>query len=198
MNEFDSIKKLVRADGFLYTKDVVGAGIRKEKLKYFLDGGDLIREARGIYAIADDMGDEFALLQARCRKGVFSYGTALYFHGMSDRSPHVISMTVPRMYNVYYLQKDMPTVRFHRTKAEWWEIGITEIQSPQGGRIRVYDKERCICDMIKDKKNTDPQVFSQAVKEYFASPKRDCIRLMEYGTRLGIGEKIEEYMEMLL
>ena len=44
MNEFDSIKKLVRADGFLYTKDVVEAGIRKEKLKYFLDEGDLKRE----------------------------------------------------------------------------------------------------------------------------------------------------------
>lgn len=30
MNELDSMKELVRADGFLYTKDVVNAGIRKE------------------------------------------------------------------------------------------------------------------------------------------------------------------------
>ena len=90
MNELDSMKELVRADGFLYTKDVVNAGIRKETLKRFLNDGSLVREARGIYSFPDRLNDEFVLLQARCRKGIFSYGTALYFHGMSDRFPNMI------------------------------------------------------------------------------------------------------------
>ena len=119
MNELDSMKELVRADGFLYTKDVVNAGIRKETLKRFLNDGSLVREARGIYSFPDRLNDEFVLLQARCRKGIFSYGTALYFHGMSDRFPNMISMTVPKNYNVYYLQEELFHVRFQRIKPEW-------------------------------------------------------------------------------
>lgn len=198
MNDFNLIKNLVRADGFLYTKDVVAAGFRKEQLKRFLDEGNIVREARGIYSFSDDWCDEFVLLQTRCKKGIFSYGTALYFHGMSDRAPLTVSMSVPRTYNVHYLQQDLPNVKFHRVKPKWWEIGIIEIPSPQGGTIQVYDKERCICDIIRDKKNIDPQIFSQAVKEYFLSKRRDSIRLMEYAAEFGIDEKIQEYMEILL
>lgn len=198
MKELDSIKKLVRQDGFLYTKDVVNAGIRKEALKCFLDEGSLVREARGIYSFSDSFSDEFVLLQAKCKKGIFSYGTALYFHGMSDRFPNMISLTVPKSYNVYYLQIELPHVKFHRIKPKLWDIGIMEMTSPQGGLIRAYDKERCICDMLRDRKNTDPQVFSQAVKGYFSSKNYDMIRLMEYASYFHLEEKIQEYMEILL
>ena len=42
-----------------------------------------------------------------------------------------------------------------------------------------------------------PQVFSQAVKGYFASKERDNIRLMEYAKKFHIEEKVQEYMEIL-
>ena len=106
MADVDSLKKLVRENGYLYTKDVTSAGIRREQLKKYLDEGSLIRESRGIYSFADSMNDEFVLLQSRCKKGVFSYGTALYFHGLSDRFPQMVSMTVPKTYNVFYLKKN--------------------------------------------------------------------------------------------
>ena len=138
MTDLDSLKKLVRENGYLYTKDVTSAGIRREQLKKHLDEGSLIRESRGIYSFADSINDEFVLLQSRCKKGVFSCG-----------------------------------------------------------KIIVYDRERCICDMIRSRKQTDPQVFSQAVKRYFASKERDNIRLMEYARKFHIEEKVQEYMEIL-
>ena len=69
MTDLDSLKKLVRENGYLYTKDVTSAGIRREQLKKYLDKGSLIRESRGIYSFADDINDEFVLLQSRCKKG---------------------------------------------------------------------------------------------------------------------------------
>ena len=74
---------------------------------------------------------------------------------------------------------------------------MMEMISPQGGKIIVYDKERCICDMIRGRKQTDPQVFTQAVKGYFTSKERDNIRLMEYAKKFRIEEKVQEYMEIL-
>ena len=107
MTDLDSLKKLVRENGYLYTKDVTSAGNSPgNSLKKYLDEGSLIRESRGIYSFADSINDEFVLLQSRCKKGVFSYGTALYFHGLSDRFPQMVSMTVPKTYNVFYLKKN--------------------------------------------------------------------------------------------
>lgn len=197
MADLDSLKKIVRDNGYLYTKDVTKAGIRREYLKKYLDGGSLIRESRGIYSFADSMSDEFALLQSRCKKGIFSYGTALYFHGLSDRFPQMISMTVPKNYNVFYLKEELLHVEFHRIKPSLWDIGIIEINSPQGGKIKIYNKERCICDIIRNRKWTDPQVFTQALKGYFSSKDRDNIQLIEYAKKFHIENKVQEYMEIL-
>lgn len=190
MTDLDSLKKLVRENGYLYTKDVTSAGIRREKLKKYMDEGSLVRESRGIYSFADSINDEFVLLQSRCKKGIFSYGTALYFHGLSDRFPQKVSMTVPKTYNVFYLKEELFHVEFHRIKPSLWSIGMMEMISLQGGKIIVYDRERCICDIIRHRKQTDPQVFIQAMKEYFASKERDNIRLMECAGKFHIEEKV--------
>lgn len=197
MTALNSLKKLVRENGYLYTQDVTEAGIRREQLKKYLDSGTLIRESRGIYSFADSTNDEFVLLQSRCKKGIFSYGTALYFHGLTDRFPQMVSMTVPKTYNVFYLKEELFHVEFHRIKPSLWDIGITEMISPQGGKITVYDRERCICDMIRNHKQTDPQVFVQALKGYFSSNERDDIRLQEYARQFRIMEKMQMYMEIL-
>ena len=157
----------------------------------------MLREGRGIYSFADSHHDEFVLLQSRCKRGIFSYGTALYFHGLSDRFPQMVSMTVPKTYNVFYLKEELFHVEFHRVKPSLWDIGRMKMISPQGGEIIVYDRERSICDIIRNRKRTDPQVFTQALKEYFSSKERDNIRLMEYAKKFHIEEKVQEYMEIL-
>ena len=107
-------------------------------------------------------------------------------------------MTVPKTYNVFYLKEELFHVEFHRIKPSLWSIGMMEMVSPQGGKIMVYDRERCVCDMIRSRKRTDPQVFGQALKGYFVSKARDNIRLMEYARKFHIEEKVQEYMEIFI
>lgn len=193
----ENILALVRDNGFLYTKDVVNAGIRKEKLKNLVDEGILIREARGLYSFTNQFTDEYSLLQIRYPKSIFSHETALFFHGLTDRSPSVIVMTIPQSYTVTRVQLEFPYIAFHRIQADLWPVGVTEVRSPQGGLIKLYNLERCICDMVRHKKHTDPQVFSQSIKAYFSSDRRDIIQLMAYAKLFNITEKIQSYMEVL-
>lgn len=46
-------------------------------------------------------------------------------------------------------------------------VDLSLSQTPMGNLIRLYDKERCICDLIRDRKHTDMQIYSQGIKEYF-------------------------------
>ena len=75
-------------------------------------------------------------------------------------------------------------------------MGITELMSPQGGTVRLYDKERCICDLIRDKEKIEMQLYSQALRDYFKS-KPNNRKLLRYGKQFGIDDKIRTYMEVL-
>ncbi len=183
-------------DGLIKTGMVEKAGIGRYVLKRYLDAGKLVRVRKGIYVLGDGFADEYALLQIQCSKAVFSYGTALYLWGMSDRVPHNIDITIPQGTNITRLRKDNPDLRCHYVQPELYELGISQVQSPQGGTVRLYDKERCICDLIRHKDQIEMQLYTQAIQEYFKNqPNRR--KLLKYGKQYGIEEKIRTYMEVL-
>ena len=81
--------------------------------------------------------------------------------------------------------------------AEQLGLGKSEMVSPQGAAITLYDKERCICDLIRARKHTDMQIYTQAIKDYFAHGA-DTRKLLKYAKKLGIEDKVRTYMEVLL
>lgn len=183
-------------NGFIKTAQVEQLGISRPMLRKYTEAGKLEQVCKGLYILASDIADEYALLQARSKFAVFSYGTALFLWGLSDRTPHTYDITVPRGTNVSLLKRDNPNLRCHYVKSDTYEIGISETASPQGATVRLYDKERCICDLIRDKNQIDMQLYSQAIKDYFKT-KPNIRKLLKYGKLFGIEEKIRTYMEVL-
>lgn len=183
-------------DGLIRTSQVEGLGISRPMIRKYLKTGKLEKIRKGLYILSDDFADEYALLQARSQKAVFSYGTALFLWDLSDRTPHVYDVTFPRGTNSNSLKKDIPNLRCHYVQQEIYGLGITEIKSPQGALVKVYDRERCICDLIRDKNQIDMQLYSQAIKGYFKS-KPNIRKLLKYGKIFNIEDKIRTYMEVL-
>lgn len=183
-------------NGIITTKEVENLGVSRTALKKYVDTNRLIRIRKGLYVLVDALADEYLLLQERSTKAVYSYGTALYLWGLSDRIPHYIDVTVPQGTNISNIKKDSPQIRVHYIQKDLYPIGITENISPQGGTVRLYDRERCICDLIRAKKDMDMQIYAQAIKEYFHSGAKGR-DLLKYGKRFGIEEQIRNYMEVL-
>lgn len=194
---FEIIREIAEnSDGIIMTKQIEEAGIRRTRIKTLVELGFLVKESQGIYSLANMLVDEYKLIQLRSEKIVFSYGTALYLHSMSDRVPHTIDVTVPQGDNVSRIKKDHPAIRFHYVSKERWDLGIMTIKTPMGAEVKVYDKERCICDLIRDKQAMDMQLYIQAIQEYFKL-ENNARKLLKYGKKFGIEEKIRTYMEVL-
>lgn len=183
-------------NGFVKTSQIEEAGISRTVIKKYVDSGLLERIRKGIYAPADSDIDEFALLQVQCSSLIFSYGTALYIWGLTDRIPHTFDISVPHGENITRLLRDNQKIKAHYVMKEFYDLGITETQSPQGGLIRLYDKERCLCDLIKDKNQIEKQLYVQAIRDYFKA-RPNVRKLLKYGKAFGIEEKIRTYMEVL-
>lgn len=182
-------------NGIISTKDVTDAGISRPMLKKYTDYGFLVCLSHGMYALKDEIVDEYVLIQKRSQYPVFSYGTALYLWGMSDRTPHILDITVPQGCNMTRLMQ-MDILKCHYVKKEIYGLGITKTISPQGAEIRLYDRERSICDIIKNKENIDMQIYIQALKEYF-SGNVNARKMIKYAKAMNIEDKVRMYMEVL-
>ena len=183
-------------NGLITTKQAEAAGISRVTLKKYVDSGKITYIRKGLYILQNDLVDEYALIQARSSKVIFSYGTALYLWGMTDRTPHIIDITAPHGHNLTRIFKEPSNLRFHYVVKSYYEIGITETRSPQGSNVKLYDKERCICDLIRRKNFQDMQLYSQAIQLYFQN-RPNLRKLLKYGKLFGIEEQIRTYMEVL-
>ena len=194
---FEKIKDVgERNAGVVTTKQIEEVGICRGLIKKFVEDGKLVKETKGIYSLADEFPDEYVLLQKRSEKMVFSYGTALYLWGMSDRVPHNISVTVPQGFNSIRITKDNTKIKFHYVQKKVWSLGITYTDTSLGNKVMLYDKERCVCDLVMEKNEIDKQLYVQAIKEYFKE-SYDVRKLVKYAKVFGIEEKVRDYMEVL-
>ena len=95
------------------------------------------------------------------------------------------------------LQKEK-NVLLNFVKKELLNLGAIEIESPFGMKIKVYDVERTICDIIKHKNKMDAEIFSKALKFYAMRKDKNINKLMRYAKKMNIEKKVAEYMEVLL
>lgn len=194
---FQIIKRISEKNsGIVTTKQIEDAGLYRGLIKTFVEAGRLIKEAKGLYSLANEFPDEYVVLQKRSEKMVFSYGTALYLWGMSDRVPHIISVTVPQGFNSTRIKKDNTKIKFHYVQKNVWDLGITYTDTSLGNKVMLYDKERCICDLVMLKNEVDKQLYIQAIKEYF-NGEYNARKLLKYAKVFGVEEKIRDYMDVL-
>ena len=83
-------------------------------------------------------------------------------------------------------------------KPELFDIGITRLKTGFGNEVPVYDRERTICDIIRNRKNMEIQTFQTAMKEYMSSKGKNLGNLIAYAGRFGIENEIRTYTEVML
>ncbi len=183
-------------NGIVTTTQVTDAGIPRRCLGDMVASGRIYRVARGIYALTEVWEDEMFFMQYRFAKGIFSHETALYLHGMTDRTPAHYTMTFPFGYNTGVVKKQGIIAKL--STIDTYDLGIIVMSSPGGNPIKVYDIERTLCDIVKARHRADIQVINQAMKTYTGLKEKDIAKLMNYAELIGVKPKVLKYMEVLL
>jgi len=182
-------------DGTITAKQVTQAGIHRSVLQKLVDQGKVFRYGRGLYVKCDTWEDDLYLLQRKYSSGIYSYDTALYLLGYSDRTPAKYTMTFLKGYNTPSLKKEDVVIK--RVIPSNYDFGIIEIKSPSGNPIRVYNLERTLCDILRGS-GSDVQIVNEAMKRYAYSKTKDMNKLFKYAEKLKVKSKVLRYMEILL
>lgn len=176
-------------------KDMTAAGIWRGEVKTFVDQQALVRCGRGLYVKQEAWPDDLYLLQQRYPRGIFSHDTALYLLGYSDRYPLKYTMTFPKGYNSASLKNE--NLKVVRVIENNYDQGIIEAESGFGNKLRVYNLERTLCDIVRGK-GCEIQVVLDAMKRYAADSSNNINQLMNYARQLHVVTKIMRYMQVLL
>ena len=158
------------------------------------DKGIIKKVAPGIYIDVTIKKDNYYIFGLSMPNVIYSHMTALYFHGLSIKAPSdVYDITVKRSYNSVHLRKH----NVFYVDNDIYELGLTEIETPMGNKVKVYDIERCICDIIRSKNRMDLELIKHSIKEYIKRKDKDLVKLSLYAEKLGIREIVMDYIGMM-
>ena len=193
----DKMREIIKQNnGIITAKEVSDNKIDSWYLTNLVKKGELERVTRGVYFDPNfDNYDELYFFQLQNKACIYSYQTALYLHRLTDRLPFSNEVTVKQGYNAWRIKN---SVIVHQVKKEWYELGKAEIKTDMGNIVCAYDMERTICDLVRDRKNQDPEIFSKAWNLYIKKDTKDIWKLRKYAQNLGIAKKIEDILEVIV
>lgn len=181
-------------NGYITSKELDMFDIHRMYLSIMQTKGIIVKVSPGIYIDSNKIVDNYYIFSLSMPNTIYSHMTALYFHGISLKVPNdVYDITVKRSYksvhlkkhNVFYVDNDI------------YELGITEVETPMGNKVKAYDIERCICDIIRSKKRMDLKLVKHCIKEYLKIKEKDLVKLSLYAEKLDIKETVMDYVGMM-
>lgn len=194
MTNEEMIIKIVKEKGYITGNIAKENGIDTWYLSNLVKKGKIQRIGRGVYIDKEGTYDEYFVFQYQHSKAIYSYSTALFLHELTDTIPSQLEVTIYQGYNTHRFPSD---VDVHYVKKDIYELGMVNLKSPYGNSIRVYDKERTLCDLVISKKVVESEVFKKAFQEYFRQTKKDIRKLMKYAKNMNIETEMFTLVEVL-
>ncbi len=193
-NNIEVIKGLIKATGgYVTSKMITKLGIHRMYLNIMVKDKLIEKVNKGVYISKDAIEDIYYTFQLRYSKIIYSRFTALYFHGLTEVYPSNFDITVDYNYHVDAVNNNNSVIK---CKKDILNLGVTEINTPFGHKVKAYDKERCICDIIKYRNKFDIEQVKKSVKMYIKSEDKNICNLSKYSTKMGINKEVMEFVGM--
>lgn len=168
-----------------YNFTMTTAQLNKEKLYYrdiqrMLDEGLIEKVKRGYYHWIEDYGtSEVAIINSLFPDAVFCMETALFYYKYSDRNPAEWNITVDKNTSRQRTNIDYPFVKAYRVEPALLSLGETD-GIIEFTKVRIYDRDRTVCDVLRNMSKIDKEIFNKAIQNYVKDPQKNIPNLMKY------------------
>lgn len=179
-------------DGVILSSKLDDYNLNRYELKKRIDNGNIDKLAHGIYVTAGKEVNDFWLLNEKYKNGIYSHNTALYFYNLTDRTPLKYDMTFPSNNRI-----NNEMISPHYIKLSLHKVGLTTMKLDDGSSIRIYDLERTICDLFRDRNKMDSEILFRALKEYLDRKDKNIAKLYEYAKLFSIDKVMIPFMEVV-
>ena len=195
---YEKIKNIfIKSNGIMVTSDLMKQGITIRHLNKLINENKLFRIKKGVYQWIEAPVEESAIIFKLIPKAILCMESALYYHGYTDRIPNCFHIAVDRDSNKRKYKINYPIVKPYYMESKYLEIGLIEGKI-NGTKVRVYDKERTICDVLRFSNKMDREIFNKALQNYINDDVKNIQRLIDYSKKFKVYNKMQTWIGVWL
>ena len=187
-----AIRELVRAhDGVVKTAELYTLGIDYRRIQSFVDWGVLLRVKNGYYSLQEQkLSEDEMVYRLFGEDGVRTMETALYIYGYLPTKPAEYQIAVDKNTSKSRFHLNYPFVHPYYSEPKVLTLGVTQ-SAFGGGMMKIYDRERLMCDCLKYEDRLDREDLKKALLAYIAEPSKDISRLLCYAKERKVLSKVQ-------
>lgn len=178
-----------RYGGIMRTCELMKEGISYQILQNLIEEGSVEKIKYGYYQWQDEKAfTEVAVITSLFPEAIISDVSAAMYYGYTDRVPGIWHIAVDNKSARNKFKLDFPKIKPHFIDANRLDIGVSE-GNIDGINIKIYDRERVVCDCLRHVNTMDEEVFNTVIQRYVNDKDKDAARLMLYASKLGVERK---------
>ena len=185
--DIETLRMLFSSHNYVMTTaELTASKLYYADIKQLLDEGLIERVRRGYYHWTQDYGEsEVVIINRLFPDAVLCMETALFYYRYSDRNPAEWNIAIDKNASRQRTRIDYPSVKAYRLEPALLSIGATrgEINFTD---VRIYDRDRTICDILRNMNKIDKEIFNKAIQGYVNDPQKNIPNLIEYAKALRV------------
>ena len=186
--------------GYARMKDLKAASVHTRDVARLMEDGTIEKVKSGLYRLAelpteDGMPLSFIDVCQALPKGVICLLSALEFYDLTTQNPFDINVAVPHAEKVSKIE--YPPVRVFYFRERFYNMGIEKIET-ESGMVRIYAKEKTICDMFRYRNKLGEDVALEGLRNYLKLPEANVNKLVEYANQLQVKTVLLPYLKALI
>jgi predicted transcriptional regulator of viral defense system len=197
--KYTAFKKIFeKHNGLLRVSEAIQLGIPEHIVYEMSEKGELIKEARGLYRLADSdpLGNpDLVQVSLLVPKGVICLISALYFYEITTQIPHSVYVALPQ--NAGRPRLAYPPLEVFWVTNSLHSLGV-DVHMLDGVKVKIYNLEKTIADCFKFRKRIGEEVALEALKDYVNQPNMNVHKLLEYAKINRVEKLITPYLKSLL
>lgn len=167
-------------------------------IQRMLNEGLIEKIKRGYYYWIESYGkNEIVIINRLFSDGVLCMDTALFYYKYSDRTPAEWHITIDKNTSRQRTQVEYPLIKAYRVESELLPLGETK-EEIDYQKVRIYDRDRTICDVLRNMNKMDKEIFNKAIQGYIKDPKKNIPNLMKYAKALRVQKRVKNIIEVWL
>ena len=199
MRTDNEVRKLFEQHGYIMrTAELRLAKIYYEDIQKLIANGIIEKIKQGYYHLIDESNNsEVHIITRLFPDAVLCMNTALFYYGYSDRTPSEWHLAVDKNISKYRAKIDYPFVKTYFLEPSLLELGIAE-ENIDSKMVRMYDRDRTICDCLRFMGKMDKEIFNKAIQGYVKDSKKNVPNLMQYAKPLRVQKKVKDLIGVWL
>lgn len=184
--------------GIMRTCELAKEGITYQQIQNLIESGAVEKIKYGYYQWQDEKAfTEASVIRSLFPDAIICDVSAAMYYGYTDRIPKAWHVAVDNKSARNKFKIDSPEIKPHFIDANRLGIGLSEVEI-DGVTIKIYDRERVVCDCLRHVNTMDGEIFNTIIQRYVRDEAKDAVRLMEYAARLGVEKKVRRVIGVWL